>query len=237
MVFCACVICIMVVKFTYWCSRLYSTLKLSKINMNTNKCHFKHLENEVHITFLFKIQEENIRQFNFIRKPSDRISILQTRIASNIQKHFNKINKKKKTNIEIKEDDIKFCDKGRNIVSDIICSDLISKKYPLQLTILDQVYEIVYNAPCVISLLLPQSMLANFPIYPVNCAMQFADKQHSIFNWYTCEPKNEKGNKLSEVHLQWQFKSTEFIYTPKNEDIGKRVKLECIPGKKIISFF
>lgn len=224
---------IALVKHNY---RYLTTLNISKLNMNANKCYFRHLksENEVHITFLFKISEENIRQFNFNRKPNDSLGTIVSRIVANIQKIFNKTNKKNKNNKEIKETDVKLCDIKNDFVSEsTTCSELIEKKIPMKLNILGQIYDVIYNSPWVTSIGLPHSILAGFPVYPVAFDIIFGDKEHSTFKWYSSISVNEKGNKIADTHLKWEHVGSDYTYTPTSQEIGKILKVECTPGKLI----
>ncbi|KAM3959054.1 2',5'-phosphodiesterase 12 [Aphomia sociella] len=220
------------IKFSLWTRNLNTLLTLSKRkNMNLEKCYFRYLEAEdkVDITFLLKVKE-TVRQFNFSRKPTENLETLLTRIGNNIQKVVNKGNKNK---LGIVRNDAKpqFYDNKNNPISEqSTCMDLFSLQGPIKLNIYDHVYEAVFNVPWVVSINLPQSILAGFPVYPENFVALYADNQYNLYTWYKGLSVNEKGNDVSELHIKWDVVGNEYIYTPTAQDIGMKLKLECTPG-------
>lgn len=216
--------------------KYFTTQSITKVNMNSNKFYFRRLpnENEIHITFLFKLADNNTRQFNLVRKPDENLEGIATRIATNIQKVFNKINKKFKRNNIIKEKDIELLDtSGNTMPLTVTCSELISTSSPVKLKILDQLYDVEYNSPWITSIALPHSILAGFPIQPVNLAMNFANQENCVFNWYSSVPINSKGNKIMDCDLKWDNVGTGFTFVPSVNEIGKIIKLQCIPGEPV----
>lgn len=200
--------------------------------MNLDKCYFRHIQSEekVDITFLLKVKD-SVRQFNFSRKPSETLETLLARIGTNVQKAVDKANKKKGKS-EKSAINIKFYDAlNKQIPENSTCHELFDLDGPLKLQIYDQVYEAVFNVPWVVSINLPQSILAGFPIYPENLIMQYADKEQSVFNWYSGISVNEGGNEISENHVKWELKGSGFSYTPSTDDVGMKIKVECIPGE------
>ncbi|XP_072936524.1 2',5'-phosphodiesterase 12 [Epargyreus clarus] len=211
--------------------RKYSSfVTISKTNMNMDKCYFRHMQNDtIDITFLYKINNA-VRQFNLSRKTTDTLKLIFTRMATNIQKVTKKSKGKKEPNEDI-EIIIKVLDAQSNTISEeIACSELFSMTDPMKLTIQDQIYNIVFNAPYLQSLSLPKSILAGFPVYPENFVAQYTDKQKSIFNWYKGSALNEKGRDIAEIHIKWTPIITGQKYIPSTDDIGMKLKLECIPA-------
>lgn len=201
--------------------------------MNTNKCYFRYIEPEekVDITFLFDIKG-SVRQFNFSRKPSESLQVLLTRMKTNIQKVIDKGNKKKKVSQDTGDFHIQFYDSKNVLINEsFTCNDLFTMKGPIKLKMSDSFYEVVFNSPWVLSMNLPQSILAGFPVHPENFETQYAKQNKCTFNWYKGLPLNEKGNALSEQHIQWELTGNKFIYTPNTQDVGMKLKFECIPGK------
>ncbi|XP_049869288.1 2',5'-phosphodiesterase 12 [Pectinophora gossypiella] len=224
----------MVLRLRRWTYKFYSVFSISRTKtMNLEKCYFRHIQEEdkIDITFLFKVKD-SMRQFNFSRKPTENLLTLFTRISTNVQKAVNKANKKKK-----KEDDLKievnFYDvKNNPIPEQATCQELFSYEGPLKLKVYDQEYEAIFNAPWIVSINLPQSILAGFPIYPENFCTYYTEKQTTIFNWYRGLPVNENGNVISDCHIKWDLVGNGFTYIPTAQDIGMKLKLECIPGNK-----
>lgn len=223
----------MLLRFHNLSNRLYSTvISLSKI-MNSNKCYFRYIQQDekVDITFLLDVKGSP-RQFNFSRKPSESLQVLLTRMKTNIQKAIDKGNKKKKGNPDGEMLHIEFYDSNNVLMNEnITCNDLFNMKGPIKLKMSGNFYEVIFNSPWVVSINLPQSILAGFPVHPLNFETQYAKQEKCTFNWYKGLPLNEKGNSISEQHIHWELTGNKFIYTPETHDVGMKLKFECIPGK------
>lgn len=210
-------------------NRLYSTVILSKI-MNNQKCYFRQQEDKVDITFMLEVKG-SARQFNFSRNSTESLQVLLTRMKTNIQKAIDKGNKKNKVNPNSADIKLEFYDSNNVIIDENnTCRDLFSIIGPVKLKVSDNFYEVVFNSPWVLSVNLPQSILAGFPVYPINFETQYAKREKCTFNWYKGLPLNEKGNLVSEQHIQWEFASNNYIYTPSTQEVGMKLKFECIPG-------
>lgn len=221
----------MVIKFLKIVRSVHSLLNISKTNiMNKHKCYFRYIkqDDKVDISFLFSVNDVS-RQFNLSRNSSESLETLCVRIATNVQKFYNKKNKKKTLPNE-QAIEVKIYDSKKDPISkECTCSDLFAYQSPI-LSISDKLYEIVLNAPWIINFNLPKTILAGFPVYPENFETQYTDKHLSIFNWYKGKSFNDKGNEISNEHIQWQLILNSFYFTPTTEDIGMKLKLECIPG-------
>ncbi|CAG9099590.1 unnamed protein product [Plutella xylostella] len=226
----------MVTRLHKWILRYNSSSLLSFCKCKTmeqKKCYLRYVQNEdrVDIAFLLKVKEDNIRQFNLSRRPSESLESILARIGTNIQKVLQKGSKKKAQPTEGKTViDANFY-VNENIVDNTkSCIDLFDIEDPVTLKITDFEYEAVFNPPWVLSLSLPRSILAGFPIYPEHFATQNTEDSFNTFKWYKGMSVNEKGNKISETHIKWEFLQSGFPYTPSTSDIGMKLKLECIPG-------
>ncbi|KAG6446256.1 hypothetical protein O3G_MSEX004346 [Manduca sexta] len=113
------------------------------------------------------------------------------------------------------------------------CMELFKINGPLRLEILENTYEAVFNAPWVTSISLPQSILSGFPVYPEYFRTQYANINMCAFNWYRGLSVNEKGNAIVDMHINWKLCGNGFTYTPASDDIGMKLKLECIPVNEI----
>ncbi|KAJ0181775.1 hypothetical protein K1T71_002497 [Dendrolimus kikuchii] len=91
-------------------------------------------------------------------------------------------------------------------------------------------YEAVLNAPWVVNISLPESILVGFPVYPEQFKTQNTTNNGNIFNWFRGLTINEKGNEISDMHIKWELVSTSFVYIPSIQDIGQKLKIVCIPG-------
>lgn len=210
--------------------------KISKTNkMNLDKCYFRYIQKEetVDITFLLKIKD-TARQFNFSRKPTENLSTLFTRMSANIQKALKKAYKKKGP--ESSDINIELVDpKNVSINEQSTCWDLFSAEGPVHLKIDNHLYEAVFNPPWVVSLQMPQSILAEFPVYPEYFILQYAEKDLSVFKWYKGCILNDKGNEISDQHVKWELVGEGFSYKPTTQDIGMKLKIECTPGNPILA--
>lgn len=202
--------------------------------MNLDKFYFRYVkqEDKVDISFLFKIKE-SVRQFNLSRKPTETVQVLFTRIEANIKKVINKANKKSKS-ADVTDLNIQLYNIGNPVSIDCTCKELFSLEGQVQLKIYDKVYEAVFNAPWILSITLPQCILAGFPVYPEHFQTQYADKTKCSYNWYNGLTDNDKGNKIGEDHIKWNLVGKGFTYTPKGEDVGMKLKLECVPCEYIL---
>lgn len=225
----------MLIRFHSCNLRFYSALSVSKIcNMNTNKCYLRYVQDDerVDITFLLKIKD-SIRQFNLSRSPSEDIASLTTRIESNVQKVINKNNRKKL--VSDNKVTIKICTKTGLFPEKYTCKDLFEFRQPLMMKINDENYEIVFNEPWITSIGISQSILAGFPVYPENLKMLFSDIKKCQFKWYRGKAVNEKGKTMSDENIQWEFICENFSYIPTLNDIGMKLKVQCIPGNEVTS--
>ncbi|CAH0603216.1 unnamed protein product [Chrysodeixis includens] len=225
----------MLFQFYHLTNRFYTTVSSKFYKMN--KCYFRYMkkEDKVDISFLLDVKG-TIRQFNFSRNPTENLHVLLSRIKTNIQKALSKGNKKKKAADEDSEDiQIEFYDSNNSTIDESsTCNELFSINGPVKLKMCDSVYEVVFNSPWVVSINLPQSILAGFPVYPENFELQYAKHEKCVFNWYVGSRFNELGKEVNERHIKWGLAGNSFIYTPPAHDIGMKLKLECIPGNGTI---
>lgn len=223
----------MILRFSNW-SKFYSIASVSRKSiMNLNKCYFRHLQNEtedkVDISFLLKV-ENSVRQFNFSRNPTESLETLAMRISTNVQKAVKKAHKKK-ASAEQSNIEVSFFNATDNpLPQNTLCKDLFHLRGPLKLKIYEQYYEALFNAPWIANINLPQCILAGFPLHPEHMVTYFVVKEKTIFNWYKGAVINENGKETSDIHIKWEFVDSGPFYIPGPQDIGKKLKLECIPG-------
>ncbi|XP_013200463.1 2',5'-phosphodiesterase 12 [Amyelois transitella] len=226
----------MIFRFHKCVNRFHKLVSISKTKeMNLNKCYFRYVQEEerIDISFLYKIKD-SVRQFNFSRKPTETLETLLNRIGTNINKAIKKGNKKNSDNnydLEIMMLDAK----DNAIASNSTCKDLFSTQTPIKIKIHNNIYEAVFNVPWVVSLNLPLSILAGFPVYPEQFVLQYAEKSQSKYEWFKGLSINEKGNEIIESHIKWELVGEGFTYSPTNDDVGRKLKVECTPSNGEIS--
>ncbi|CAB3249897.1 unnamed protein product [Arctia plantaginis] len=200
--------------------------------MNMNKCYFRYVQQEdkVDISFLLDIKG-SVRQFNFSRNPAETLQVLLNRIKTNVLKVVNKANRKKKATDSDNDIEVQFYNNKRAVISEnSTCKELFLNKDGVKLKMLDSEYEVVFNSPWVLSMNLPQSILAGFPVYPENFETQYARREKCAFSWYKGFSANSEGKEINDLHIKWNLTSKQYAYTPSTEDIDMKLKLECIPG-------
>ncbi|XP_053619653.1 2',5'-phosphodiesterase 12 isoform X2 [Plodia interpunctella] len=221
----------MVLRFQSYVNKLHTLVSISKTKaMNLEKCYFRYVQDEerIDISFLLKVKD-SVRQFNFSRKPTEQLETTLNRIGANINKVIKKGGKKKNTDIPDVEVRI-FDNKNEAIGAKSTCMDLFSLQTPIKLKVDDQVYEAVFNVPWVVSVSLPACVLAGFPVQPEHLVLQHADRGRCRYHWFRGLSVNDKGNEIIENHIKWELVGESFSYTPTNDDVGKKLKLECTPG-------
>lgn len=222
----------MLFRFYYLSNRFFSTIISRSKAMYTNKCYFRYIQQEdkVDISLLLEVKG-SMRQFNFSRKSSESLQDLLGRIKTNIEKVMNKgiKNKMSKENYGC---NIEFYDGKNEIINEkSTCKELFTMSGPVKLKLSDNTYEVVFNPPWVLRVNLPESILAGFPVYPEHFETQYIIHEKCIFKWYKGCVSNDTGKAPNDQHSLWELTGNNFVYTPNAQDIGMKLKLECIPGK------
>jgi len=117
--------------------------------------------------------------------------------------------------IMLLKDDIK-------VDGNVLCKSLLQDSAKLKLIIFEKMFLVKQNAPYIIHMSLPSSILVGFPTYPSKFESLYTDKKQSIFNWY----KNDAINNKSNV---WTHVGSGFLYEPNVSDIGCNLKISCEP--------
>lgn len=198
---------------------------LHKYNPIMNRAYLRHLAEESRFKLTFQFVESSAkvnRQFNFCRQLSEPISDFTSRASINIAKIFAKKNKQEpcpSVEVVVKVD-------GVVAPQDALCGDVFnsnSTSKNVTLHIRDQEFQVLINSPWVNSLVLPSSILANFPVYPLKFETVYTDPDLSEFIWSKCINANKNS---------WTELAAGFVYTPTNEDIGSYLKVSCLPKNK-----
>ncbi|GJQ66888.1 hypothetical protein Trydic_g7910 [Trypoxylus dichotomus] len=193
-----------------------------------NKAYLRHSEGMFDISFHLSSQEFKVnRRFNFTRRLEEPISNFLSRVNINIAKVINKKAKKKKDDnlVENKEHEVTACLLQNNLLiqDDIPCANVFNiNNDNVILRVLDNDYLIVINAPFVDTITLPNSILANFPVYPSKFETVYTEKSLCEFIWY-----------VSKDRKSWVTAGNGFMYTPTNADVNSYLKLSCIPKNTI----
>ncbi|XP_046399751.1 2',5'-phosphodiesterase 12 [Ischnura elegans] len=188
--------------------------------------------------FSFNFCHKNVnRQFNFIRFKSETVQDFLNRVANNVGKVVEQKNKRKKKKLKpahqsntasaedvSEEINVQLLKDGIPVPPELKCYETLGHDR-LRLLVCDNLYDIEVNVPWVSSLVLPDSILAGFPIYPCKLDIEFAGREESIFEWF--KSIDDKRNNFS-----WTKVGEGYFYTPLTSDIGMRLKVSCTPRRK-----
>lgn len=191
------------------------------------------------VTFHYENQDLKIkRQFNFNRKVSETVDTFLGRVVSNLDKIVQrKQNKKKTGNVQETNSetliDVSILSNGNQVPGKSICKDVFfsnRSSHPLVLRMIDLDYPVVINAPWVTKLSLPSKVMVGFPVYPDKFESIFVDKHESEFIWMTDKSETlVSPNGKKKTVLTWEVVGNKLVYVPTIKDIGKKLKIKCIP--------
>lgn len=178
--------------------------------------YLRHCPDGERFDITFEVKEERLnRQFNFSRKLSETVDTFVGRVKANVDKA---LSKKKKKDPSVQLATVALLLDNHEVAKDWTCEQLFSAGAPVQLAINERTFNIVINAPLVLTLNLASSFLATFPTYPAKFETLFTEQEISEFVWF----KSKDG-------AQWEPVGEGFIYTPSNTDIDCYLKLSCTP--------
>ncbi|KAH8395663.1 hypothetical protein KR222_005786 [Zaprionus bogoriensis] len=194
---------------------------------------------ELHITFRYTNPALRIdRDFNFCRRMSECVDEALTRIRNNVEKELNKRSKKKSKSAPAaaeaaqpeKPKDIlvqlQRKDSDEQILGITFSELLADVTQGLRLHVIDKSFDIVLNQPWIATLQLPSCIMAGYLVYPLKLELQFAQREHSLGQWYRT-PKPPSGV-LNEKTV-WQPCGEGLIYQVSPSDIDHHLKLVVTP--------
>lgn len=186
--------------------------------MDTNKAYLRHCTDGEHFDLSFELKNDRVnRLFNFSRKLSEPVDSFLARVKVNVDKAVNKKKKKKSTSDDILSS-IALTSNKEEVPKERTCDEVFRPGSAVQLSINEQTFDVIINAPWVLTLNLPTSILANFPTYPSKFEGVYTDKELSEFTWYRSKDK-----------VEWEVVGKNFIYVPSNADINCYLKMSCVP--------
>lgn len=172
------------------------------------------------------------RVFNFQRSITEPINSSLQRIKTNVEKEFNKKNKKaKKTNIEnvltgtnpIKiEVDFVTENNTATTWAELLASADEHEFKECKLKVFGQEFSVAYNYPYVSQLIMPTVILVGFDCYPAKFEVEFTDRNDCIFEWYKGRPVEE--NNKSDI--EWsKCEPNNFFYRVQPDDLRHKLKV------------
>ncbi|XP_052893057.1 2',5'-phosphodiesterase 12 [Anopheles moucheti] len=214
--------------------------------------YFKQLpgEEQCQISFHLLLDQYKIdKVFNFNRSLTEQIDNSLDRIRANVEKEFQKKNKRKKVKkqpVQPAEDNAPTGEQSTEVPTDVpilvslgtgeekitnmTIADILAKfdagQYPnVQLTVLNENFQVSYNSPEVHAVKLPTSMLADFYVCPSRLELHFAARECSTYSW-SRGLMPESGNAQQ---IRWEQVSTELTYMVRKSDVGHHLKFSCTP--------
>ena len=203
----------------------------------------------MHLSFKYTSPTGKERLYNFDRSLDEQLDITTARIAVNVAKTLNK-KKRKKT-----QDEQPALSVGVALYhNDVeVNPDLPNKKVwcpGARLRVGEADYVVVVNPPTVISLRLPDNVIAGSIVCP-EVKLDFAEVENCNFTWYREKPHDaqnsdgsassssgELGNgvespkaKISKYKSsEWEEIHQGYLYSVKDEDVDHRLRVACLPG-------
>uniref|UniRef100_A0A146LH84 2',5'-phosphodiesterase 12 n=1 Tax=Lygus hesperus TaxID=30085 RepID=A0A146LH84_LYGHE len=182
---------------------------------------------------VFVPQLQLAREFNFKRRANETLETLLARMKTNMEKAFGRKLKKTKNKLAIEKgspQEEKFVQitadirkDGKVVPHDLTCEQLFfNKKFEpnnIEFLLCGIPFTIAVNVPYIRSIALPNVAMTDLPVYPLKFVMKFGAKENSKFKWY-----------LSDDNGGWSYIGDGFSYYPKNEEVGKQLKIECTPS-------
>jgi 2',5'-phosphodiesterase len=195
-------------------------------------------------------KEERIvlsREYNLNRLKEEALEGTVSRLKANIknlvEKHFGKKLKKNKdkTKLEVQQRFDEFINAITVNVhdkSDVTLNYSVTTESALvaghTLSVMGQRYFIEVNSPNVFKMKLPSVLTAGFPVYP-KLELEFADPLKSKYVWYSLaeneDTTSRKRRRTDSIPAEdWKEICHSYTCNLTDQEIGKKIKLECIPS-------
>lgn len=216
---------------------------------NMEEAYLRFRKGQETFNFNFRYVDEELkidRQFNFNRRASEPVSAFLKRIDCNvgkvvIKKKQKKSKEQKKAKKKLDEEAEKNSDEidqdpsikvallknEITVDDDTPCEIAFENVSQLILQISESKFTIKQNVPWVEEISLPQSILVGFPTYPSKFITSFTNIKDSKFMWFK-NLRSSTPNKPPE----WREIGSGYFYIPTAEDMGYKLKLDCIPGNE-----
>jgi len=225
------------------------------------KVFVRSVEEEERLQISFKYHPDNQqapahkRVYNFDRLKTEGLERTVTRIATKINQNLTKKAKKKSKSlgVDVTPSDVRVCLSDNGSVIDLTEPNVSAWTDGRCMHIEDQLFHVCVNVPTIRKLSLPEPMMVGFPVY-AKLDLEFADVSDCEFTWYRLSndvtsvpleesdslpsddaedqessmPKKCKQRKQSEQCVEVSVGRS---YIPTAEDIGCRLKVECIPKR------
>lgn len=129
------------------------------------------------------------------------------------------------SNDNVSNGKIKLLKNDIKVDGDTLCQSLLQDPAELKLIIFEKSFLVKRNAPYVVRISLPSSILADFPTYPSKFESLYTDTKQSTFDWYKNDSVDNKPN-------SWTHIGNGYLYVPSVTDIGCHLKISCEPRNR-----
>ena len=198
-------------------------------------------DDKVKISFDYSHKGGEVKFFNALRPQDESIGRTLERLTANVSK---KVEKKRKRQADPGEEEPAVRLKAL-FHNETEIPDGTSAKDALvegnMVTINGTKLLVQVNAPCCLGLVLPETVMACFPIYP-KIDIEFADLGDCDFSWEKIKYEEKEHKDTNNTNNRKRKTSTgpqkilecikichKFSYTPTNDDIDYCLRLTCIP--------
>ncbi|CAI9718258.1 Hypothetical predicted protein [Octopus vulgaris] len=211
-------------------TRVFCVLSCNN-NMSFNNLNVTCLPDDETLKISFEYSHNGLpaRNFNLQRNKNELLGQSLLRLRANMSRFLNKCKKKKKERnaipkvededalpISVWRDDHQLSDTTPNVEAWTAGSEL---------HIGDKVFHVLVNGPAVNKLIIPSSMMVNFPVY-IQMDCEFTDITQCTVTWYRATKKDSEN---TDGVREWQEMSSSTVYSPTMADMGHRLKVKCVP--------
>lgn len=222
--------------------------------MNTVYFRWQESDGVVDITFQFNLDVPSVNKaFNFKRPIDELVDLTLNRMKTNVDKEIQKRSKVKKTKPKktnqpdgqpeteesvdarpaeetIQNLKVTLVNTAGEPITGITWTDLfltnpeLGKSAILRVKVVD--YVLAFNYPYVGRVDMPTSIMVGFDCFPSKLEFQFTTREECEYRWYKGLPKPNHENATKDI--KWIQCGEQFIYVPKAEDIGHKLKVSSI---------
>ena len=226
-------------------------------------------EERLQINYTYRFVSGHERDYSLLRKKDEPLSDALSRLSANMMKHLNSRKKKKikreesdkAENEEVRELSVTVMHGDKVVDESVINGEAFIQDANVVIHHPDSSeikYTVEINPPAVITLKLPECIMAGFSVFP-NIDAEFVNLPECEFLWFVSnavsnietnkkqpedaecskagnisegskeDPSSSKKPKLDLGRLNWKLVYAGHCYIPSNADIGCRLKVVCTP--------
>ncbi|KAL0273754.1 UNVERIFIED_CONTAM: hypothetical protein PYX00_006360 [Menopon gallinae] len=196
--------------------------------------YFKRVEESTicSLSVVFENENLNVRK-NLTVNKSEKATIrellqrLNLKIYTQLEKTRKKRLKKNPDLEDVPEVQSKFYCSGVEMTDDVPCEQLFGLQGNVNLIILGETYDVLFNVPWINAIRLPDVIISGTIVKPSKLEIIFSDRNNTVFKWFRSE---ERGRPNYEAPRDsWIHVGDGFNYNVSDDDVGHLLKLVCTP--------